>query len=133
VDLEFGTGCVKITPAHDFNDYEMGKRHNLPMLNILTVNAAINDEAPEKYQGLDRFEARKQIIADLEALGLMEDIKPHTLMVPRGDRSHAVIEPFLTDQWYVAVESLAKPAIDAVKNGDIEFVPKNWENTILSG
>ncbi len=129
VDLEFGTGCVKITPAHDFNDYEMGKRHNLPMLNILTVDAAINDEAPEKYQGLDRFEARKQIIADLEALGLMEDIKPHTLMVPRGDRSHAVIEPFLTDQWYVAVESLAKPAIDAVKNGDIEFVPKNWENT----
>ncbi len=129
VDLEFGTGCVKITPAHDFNDYEMGKRHNLPMLNILTVDAAMNDEAPEKYQGLDRFEARKQIIADLEALGLMEDIKPHTLMVPRGDRSHAVIEPFLTDQWYVAVESLAKPAIDAVKNGDIEFVPKNWENT----
>ena len=129
VDLEFGTGCVKITPAHDFNDYEMGKRHNLPMLNILTVDAAINDEAPEKYQGLDRFEARKQIIADLESLGLMEAIKPHTLMVPRGDRSHAVIEPFLTDQWYVAVESLAKPAIDAVKNGDIEFVPKNWENT----
>lgn len=129
VDLEFGTGCVKITPAHDFNDYEMGKRHNLPMLNILTVDAAINDEAPEKYQGLDRFEARKQIIADLEAQGLMEEIKPHTLMVPRGDRSHAVIEPFLTDQWYVAVESLAKPAIDAVKNGDIEFVPKNWENT----
>jgi len=129
VDLEFGTGCVKITPAHDFNDYEMGKRHNLPTLNILTVDAAINEEAPEKYQGLDRYEARNQIIADLEALELMEDIKPHTLMVPRGDRSHAVIEPFLTDQWYVAVESLAKPAIDAVKNGDIEFVPKNWENT----
>jgi len=129
VDLEFGTGCVKITPAHDFNDYEMGKRHNLPMLNILTIDAAINEEAPEKYQGLDRYEARKQIVADLESLGLMEDIKPHTLMVPRGDRSHAVIEPFLTDQWYVAVKSLAKPAIDAVKNGDIEFVPKNWENT----
>lgn len=129
VDLEFGTGCVKITPAHDFNDYEMGKRHNLPMLNILTVDAAINEEAPEKYQGLDRYEARKQIVADLGELGLMDDIKPHTLMVPRGDRSHAVIEPFLTDQWYVAVEALAKPAIDAVKNGDIEFVPKNWENT----
>jgi len=129
VDPEFGTGCVKITPAHDFNDYEMGKRHNLPMLNILTVDAAINDEAPVKYQGLDRYEARKLIVADLEALGLMVDIKPHTLMVPRGDRSHAVIEPFLTDQWYVAVESLAKPAIDAVTNGDIEFVPKNWENT----
>jgi len=129
VDLEFGTGCVKITPAHDFNDYEMGKRHNLPMLNIFTIDATINEEAPEKYQGLDRYEARKQIIADLESLDLMEDIKPHTLMVPRGDRSHAVIEPLLTDQWYVAVESLAKPAIDAVKNGDIEFVPKNWENT----
>ncbi|MEA1990505.1 MAG: valine--tRNA ligase [Pseudomonadota bacterium] len=129
VDLEFGTGCVKITPAHDFNDYEMGKRHNLPMLNIFTIDAAINDDAPEKYQGLDRYEARKQIISDLEELGLMEDIKPHTLMVPRGDRSHAVIEPFLTDQWYVAVQELAKPAIDAVKNGDIEFVPKNWENT----
>ncbi|WP_028486098.1 valine--tRNA ligase [Thiomicrorhabdus chilensis] len=129
VDLEFGTGCVKITPAHDFNDYEMGKRHNLPMLNIFTIDATINEEAPEKYQGLDRYEARKQIIADLESQDLMEDIKPHTLMVPRGDRSHAVIEPLLTDQWYVAVESLAKPAIDAVKNGDIEFVPKNWENT----
>ncbi len=129
VDLEFGTGCVKITPAHDFNDYDMGKRHNLPVLNIFTVDATINDEAPEKYQGLDRYEARKQIIIDLENLDLMADIKPHTLMVPRGDRSNAVIEPFLTDQWYVAVESLAKPAIDAVKNGDIEFVPKNWENT----
>ncbi|WP_026329656.1 valine--tRNA ligase [Thiomicrorhabdus arctica] len=129
VDPEFGTGCVKITPAHDFNDYEMGKRHDLPMLNILTHDACINEEAPEKYQGLDRYEARKLIVADLEALGLMVDIKPHTLMVPRGDRSHAVIEPFLTDQWYVAVEALAKPAIDAVKNGDIEFVPKNWENT----
>ncbi len=129
VDPEFGTGCVKITPAHDFNDYEMGKRHNLPMLNILTDDACINEEAPEKYQGLDRYDARKLIVADLEALGLMVDIKPHTLMVPRGDRSHAVIEPLLTDQWYVAVEALAKPAIDAVKNGDIEFVPKNWENT----
>ncbi|WP_029935595.1 valine--tRNA ligase [Thiomicrospira pelophila] len=129
VDPEFGTGCVKITPAHDFNDYEMGKRHNLPMLNIFTQDAAINDEAPEKYQGLDRFAARKQIIADLEALDLMEKIEPHKLMVPRGDRTHAVIEPLLTDQWYVAVQELAKPAIDAVKNGDIEFVPKNWENT----
>lgn len=129
VDPEFGTGCVKITPAHDFNDYEIGKRHNLPMLNILTNDACINDQAPEKYQGLDRYEARKQIVADLEALDLMVEIKPHALMVPRGDRSHAVIEPLLTDQWYVAVEALAKPAIDAVKNGDIEFVPKNWENT----
>lgn len=129
VDPEFGSGCVKITPAHDFNDYEIGKRHNLPMLNIFTQDAAINDEAPEKYRGLDRFEARKQIVADLEAQDLMEKIEPHKLMVPRGDRTNAVVEPMLTDQWYVAVQELAKPAIDAVKNGDIEFVPKNWENT----
>lgn len=129
VEMDFGTGCVKITPAHDFNDYEMGKRHNLPMLNVMTIDAAMNEKVPEKYQGLDRFEARKQVIADLESQDLMEKIVPHKLMVPRGDRSHAVIEPFLTDQWYVAVQELAKPAIDAVKNGDIEFVPKNWENT----
>ncbi len=129
VDMEFGTGCVKITPAHDFNDYEMGKRHDLPMLNVMTIDAAMNENVPEKYQGMDRYEARKAAVADLEAQDLMEDIKPHKLMVPRGDRSHAVVEPFLTDQWYVAVEELAKPAIDAVKNGDIEFVPKNWENT----
>ncbi|MBN2607148.1 MAG: valine--tRNA ligase [Thiotrichales bacterium] len=129
VDMEFGTGCVKITPAHDFNDYEMGKRHNLPMLNVMTIDATMNENVPEKYQSLDRYEARRLAIADLEALDLIEDIKPHKLMVPRGDRSHAVIEPYLTDQWYVAVEQLAKPAIDAVKNGDIEFVPKNWENT----
>ncbi|BBN60050.1 valine--tRNA ligase [Hydrogenovibrio marinus] len=129
VDMEFGTGCVKITPAHDFNDYEMGKRHNLPMLNVMTIDANMNEGVPEKYQGLERYEARRLAVADLEALGLIEDIKPHKLMVPRGDRSHAVIEPYLTDQWYVAVEQLAKPAIDAVKNGDIEFVPKNWENT----
>ncbi|MGC9385549.1 MAG: valine--tRNA ligase [Hydrogenovibrio sp.] len=129
VDMAFGTGCVKITPAHDFNDYEMGKRHELPLLNVMTVDAAMNDEVPEKYQGLDRYEARQQVVADLEAADLMEKIVPHKLMVPRGDRSHAVIEPYLTDQWYVAVQELAKPAIDAVKNGDIEFVPKNWENT----
>ena len=131
VDPEFGTGCVKITPAHDFNDYEMGKRHNLPMLNVMTPDAAMNENVPEKYQGLDRFEAREQVIKDLEAQGLLEKIEPHKLMVPRGDRTHAVIEPLLTDQWYVAVEELAKPAIDAVKNGDIEFVPKNWENTLM--
>ena len=129
VDMEFGTGCVKITPAHDFNDYEMGKRHDLPMYNILTVDACINDEAPEKYRGLDRYEARKQIIADLEALDLMEKIEPHKLMVPRGDRSGAVVEPFLTDQWFVKIEELAKPAIEAVENGSIRFIPDNWKNT----
>ena len=129
VDMEFGTGCVKITPAHDFNDYEMGKRHDLPMINILTVDACINDEAPEKYRGLDRYVARKQIVADLDAASLLEDVKDHKLMVPRGDRSGSVVEPYLTDQWYVAVESLAKPAIDAVKNGDIKFIPGNWDKT----
>jgi valyl-tRNA synthetase len=129
VDMEFGTGCVKITPAHDFNDYEMGQRHDLPKLNILTNDAKMNTDVPEKYQGMDRFEARKAVIADLDTLGLLGEVKPHKLMVPRGDRSGSVIEPYLTDQWYVAVQELAKPAIDAVKNGDIEFVPKNWENT----
>ena len=94
VDMEFGTGCVKITPAHDFNDYEMGKRHDLPIFNILTIDAAINDEAPEKYRGLDRYDARKQIVKKLEELDLMDKIEPHKLMVPRGDRSGAVVEPF---------------------------------------
>ncbi|BCO20284.1 valine--tRNA ligase [Alteromonas sp. KC3] len=129
VDQEFGTGCVKITPAHDFNDYDMGKRHNLPMINILTDDAKINDDAPEAYRGLDRFDARKQIVADLEAQGSLVKIEPHKLKVPRGDRTGAVIEPYLTDQWYVAVESLAKPAIEAVESGEIRFVPENWNKT----
>ncbi|WP_370243091.1 valine--tRNA ligase [Alteromonas abrolhosensis] len=129
VDQEFGTGCVKITPAHDFNDYDMGKRHNLPMINILTDDAKINDDAPEAYRGLDRFDARKQIVADLDEQGALVKIEPHKLKVPRGDRTGAVIEPYLTDQWYVAVESLAKPAIEAVESGEIRFVPENWNKT----
>ncbi|MDH5778815.1 MAG: valine--tRNA ligase, partial [Gammaproteobacteria bacterium] len=129
VDQEFGTGCVKITPAHDFNDYEMGKRHKLPMINIFTVDACINDEGPEAYRGLDRYDARKKILADLEAEGLLEKVDDHKLVVPRGDRSGSVIEPYLTDQWYVKVEELAKPAIEAVENGSIKFVPDNWKNT----
>lgn len=129
VDPEFGTGCVKITPAHDFNDYEMGKRHDLPMINVLTPDAKINDEAPEAYRGMDRFDARKQIVSDLDDAGLLVKIDDHKLKVPRGDRTGAVIEPFLTDQWYVAVESLAKPAIDAVESGEIRFVPENWNKT----
>ena len=132
VDPEFGTGCVKITPAHDFNDYEMGKRHDLPMLNVLNDDASINVHAPEKYQGMDRFEARKAIVADFEAAGLLVEVKDHRLPVPLGDRSGAVLEPYLTDQWYVAVAELAKPAIEAVENGDIEFVPKQWENTYFA-
>ncbi len=129
VEMDFGTGCVKITPAHDFNDYEMGKRHDLPMLNILTVDASLNDNVPEEYRGMDRFDARKQIIADLEAIGLLDKIEPHKLMVPRGDRSNAIIEPLLTDQWYVDAKVLAKPAIEAVESGQIKFVPENWNKT----
>ena len=132
VDPEFGTGCVKITPAHDFNDYEVGKRHALAVINVMTVDAAMNENAPEAYRDLDRFEARKQIVADMKKAGLLEKVEDHKLKVPRGDRSGVVIEPYLTNQWYVAVESLAKPAIAAVENGDIEFVPKNWENTYFA-
>ena len=129
VDIEFGSGCVKITPAHDFNDYEMGKRHQLPTINVLNDDATINAQAPEVYRGLDRFVARKQIVADLEAAGLIEKIEPHTMMIPRGDRSGAIVEPYLTDQWYVKIAPLAKPAIEAVENGSIRFVPENWNKT----
>ncbi|MGB1109244.1 MAG: valine--tRNA ligase [Gammaproteobacteria bacterium] len=135
VDMEFGTGCVKITPAHDFNDYEMGRRHSLPMINIFTVDAKINHEAPAAYQDMDRYDARKKIIEDLEAQDLLESVKDHKLMVPRGDRSGSVIEPFLTDQWYVNLtsgagkETITDPAIDAVRSGKIKFLPENWEKT----
>ena len=129
VDPEFGTGCVKITPAHDFNDYEVGQRHNLPLINIFTTDATINDNAPEKYRGMDRFEARDLIIHDLRELDLLEKVEDHKLMVPRGDRSGVVVEPFLTDQWYVKIEPLAKPAIEAVETGRIKFIPENWSKT----
>jgi valyl-tRNA synthetase len=129
VDPEFGTGCVKITPAHDFNDYEIGKRHDLPMINVLTIDACINDEAPEPYRGMDRYAARRQIVDDLKALGLLEKIEDHRLMVPRGDRSGTVVEPYLTDQWFVKIGPLAEPAIRAVEDGDIRFIPDNWKNT----
>jgi valyl-tRNA synthetase len=129
VDKEFGSGCVKITPGHDFNDYEMGKRHNLPLINIFDANAALNNEVPTQYRGLDRAKARKQIVADLEALELVEKIDPHTLNVPRGDRSNAILEPWLTDQWYVRIAPLAGPAIKCVEDGRIKFVPENWSKT----
>ncbi len=146
VDAEFGTGCVKITPAHDFNDYEVWTRHNREtpirsqvhggLINIFTIDAVIRanseDEGaliPSAYVGLDRYQARKQIVADLEARGLLEKVEDHKLMVPRGDRSGTVIEPFLTNQWYVKTGPLAKPAIEAVENGLIRFVPDNWKNT----
>lgn len=129
VDAAFGSGCVKITPAHDFNDYEMGLRHNLAQINIFTPTAKLNDNAPEKYRGLDRFEARKKIVAELEELGLIEKIEPHKLKVPRGDRTNAVIEPYLTDQWYVKIAPLAEPALKAVEDGRTKFVPENWSKT----
>ncbi|MDP5054972.1 MAG: valine--tRNA ligase, partial [Congregibacter sp.] len=132
VDPEFGTGCVKITPAHDFNDYEVGQRHALPLLNIFDDNAAINDNAPPFYRGMDRFTAREKIVEDFRHLGLLEKIDEHSLKVPRGDRSGVVIEPYLTQQWYVDAKALAGPAIAAVESGQIEFVPKQWENTYFA-
>lgn len=132
VDQEFGTGCVKITPAHDFNDYEMGKRHNLEIINILDDDANLNHTVPEQYRGMERFAARRQIVADLDALGLLEKIDDHKLKVPRGDRSGVVIEPYMTNQWYVSTQPLADKAIKAVEEGDINFVPKQWENTYFA-
>jgi len=129
VDPTFGSGCVKITPGHDFNDYEIGKRHNLPLINIFDANAVLNEEVPAAYQGMERFAARKRVISDLEALDLVEKIEPHSLQVPRGDRSGAVLEPWLTDQWYVRIAPLAEPAIKAVEDGRIRFVPDNWAKT----
>lgn len=149
-DMEKGTGCVKITPAHDFNDYEVGKRHALPMINILTFDGDIRESAqvfdtkgnesdvyssdiPAEFQKLERFAARKAVVAAVDALGLLEEIKPHDLTVPYGDRGGVVIEPMLTDQWYVRADVLAKPAVEAVENGDIQFVPKQYENMYFSG
>jgi valyl-tRNA synthetase len=126
VDPAFGSGCVKITPAHDFNDYEVGQRHGLPLINIMTLDATLNDSVPRAYRGLDRFDARNKIIADLDAMGLVERIEPHKLTVPRGDRSNAILEPLLTDQWFVDIKPLAAPAIRAVEEGRVRFVPETW-------
>ncbi len=129
VDPEFGSGCVKITPAHDFNDYQVGLRHNLVPNCIFTPDARISEMAPLEYQGLDRFEARRQILKDLEWAGLLLQTQPHKLMVPKSERTHTVVEPMLTDQWFVAMEKLASPAISAVEAGKIRFVPENWAHT----
>ena len=129
VDPEFGTGCVKITPAHDFNDHEVGERHGLPRINVFTPDARMNGDVPLRFRGLDRFDARKLVVTELEVAGLLERIDPHKLMVPRGDRSGAIIEPYLTDQWYVRIAPLAAPAIKAVEDGSIRFVPENWSRT----
>ena len=129
VDQEFGTGCVKITPAHDFNDFEIGKRHDLEIISILDQSAKISPSAPAEYQGLDRFEARKKIVEDLEANGLMQEIEDYMLTIPRGDRSGAILEPLITNQWFLKMEPLAQPAIEAVKNDEIKFIPENWSKT----
>ncbi len=129
VDPEFGSGCVKITPAHDFNDYEIGQRHDLPLINVLDADARMAGEVPAGFLGLDRYEARERVIAAFSESDLLERIDEHRLMVPRGDRSGSVIEPWLTDQWYVRIEPLAKPAIEAVEQGRIRFVPENWDRT----
>jgi len=131
VDPLFGTGCVKITPAHDFNDYAVGERHHLTPINIFTPTAHLNDNAPKAYQGMERFKARAQIVKDLTSADLLEKSEKHKLKIPRGDRSHAVIEPYLTMQWYVKSKPLAEPAIRAVENGDIRFVPENWNKTFF--
>ena len=131
VDREFGTGVVKVTPAHDANDYAVGQRHELPMIGVLTLDATINDKAPAAYRGLDRFVARKQVVADLEAQGLLAEAKKHKLMVPRCARTGQIVEPMLTDQWFVAMtkpgadgKSIAQKAIDAVESGAVKFVPE---------
>ena len=136
VDLEFGTGCVKVTPAHDFNDYAVSQRHKLPIISILTLDAKINENAPEKYRGMDRFDARKVVVADLEALGILVKTDKHKLKVPRGDRTGVAIEPMLTDQWFVAMSkpgadgtSIVGKALECVASGEIKFVPENWVNT----
>jgi len=128
VDPEFGTGCVKITPAHDFNDYQMGQRHRLIPINIFTLDGKINDLAPTEYQGMDRADARKKILTDLETQGFLTETKPHKLMVPRGDRTNTVIEPMLTDQWYVAMEGLARRGLEVVASGEVKFTPDNWSH-----
>ncbi|HKX37583.1 MAG TPA: valine--tRNA ligase, partial [Burkholderiales bacterium] len=129
VDREFGTGAVKITPGHDFNDYQVGKRHGLEPISILTLDARVNDKAPAKYRGLDRFEARKQVVAELKAQGLLAAEKPYKLRVPRSGRTNAVIEPMLTDQWFVKMEPLARDGLEAVKRGEVRFVPEHWSAT----
>src|SRR5947207_4086028 len=129
VDPAFGSGCLKITPAHDFNDYEIGQRHHLPLINIFTPRATLADTVPERFRGLERFEARRRVLAELEAAGLVERVEAHKLVVPRGDRSGAVLEPYLTDQWYVKIAPLAAPAIAAVEAGRTRFVPESWART----
>ncbi len=129
VDAAFGSGAVKITPAHDFNDYEIGQRHSLEQINILTPRAALNENVPPRFRGLDRFDARKQVVAALQEAGLVDRIEKHQLVVPRGERTNAVLEPYLTDQWYVKIAPLAAPAVAAVEEGRTRFIPENWAKT----
>ena len=132
VDPEFGTGCVKITPAHDFNDFDIGKRHNLELINILKLDGTLNENVPRDFVGLTREEARKKVIKEMELLGLLEKIEPYKITIPTGDRSNSVLEPLITNQWFVNQKELSKEAIKVVKNDETSFVPKNWENTYFS-
>ena len=132
VAAEFGTGCLKITPAHDFDDNEIGERHDLPLINIFTADAKLNEDVPQKYQGMDRFEAREQIIEDLTAMDLLDSIEPYKVQIPRGERSNVIVEPWMTDQWFVKIEPLAKPAIEVVENGSITFEPERWKNVYFA-
>jgi valyl-tRNA synthetase len=132
VDIEFGTGCLKVTPAHDFNDYVIGLRHHLKPINILNTDGTLNTSTPKAYQKLPVLEARNKVLSELEDKGLLVNKKPYKTMIPRGDRSNSVIEPLLTDQWYIAVKEMADQAIDVVKNGDVKFIPSNWEKTYFN-
>lgn len=131
VEASFASGCVKITPAHDFNDYATAQRHHLDSINIFTPEAHLNEQMPKNYRGLERFAARQKIVSDLEQLGLLEKVEAYTLKIPRGDRSGAIIEPYLTDQWFMSMKPLAKPAIEAIHNGQLEFIPETWRKVCL--
>ena len=132
VESEFGTGCVKITPAHDFNDFEMGKRHGLEVINILNFDGTLNDKVPDKYQNLNIEDARKLILEDLNTIGQLNKTEPYKVQIPRSERSNSILQPLLTNQWFVNVEKLSQEAIRVVKENETEFIPKNWENTYFA-
>jgi valyl-tRNA synthetase len=132
VDSEFGTGCVKITPAHDFNDFEIGKRHDLEIINILNLDGTLNDNVPDRFIGLDRKESRKKVLKEMESLDLLEKIEPHKITIPTGDRSNSILEPLITKQWFVNQKELSLEAVRVVKEDETSFVPRNWENTYFS-
>ena len=132
VEADFGSGCVKVTPAHDFNDFEIGNRHKLTLLNILNIDGTLNQNVPETYRGLNVKEARKKVISEMKSLNLLERVEGYKTTIPKGDRSNSILEPLLTKQWFLDVKKMSKVAIKVVKKGDTKFVPQNWENTYFS-